>query len=135
MSKTLHLNLIRKWFDLIWNREKPQEYREIKPYFCGKFLLVNGEHKTLNWWKNWFDLHSEVDILNMIEISIIQGIFTYKQISGVTFSNGMTPPVPRFTIELKNIRIGIGATEWGAIPGVKYFVLELGKIINQTELL
>lgn len=33
MKKILHLNLTRKWFDLIASGEKTEEYREIKPYY------------------------------------------------------------------------------------------------------
>lgn len=31
--KTLHLNLKKKWFDMIASGEKKQEYREDKPYW------------------------------------------------------------------------------------------------------
>ncbi len=31
--KVLHLNLKKKWFDMIASGEKTEEYREIKPYW------------------------------------------------------------------------------------------------------
>ncbi|HET8736229.1 MAG TPA: ASCH domain-containing protein, partial [Pricia sp.] len=42
--KTLHLNLKKKWFDMILSGEKKEEYREIKEYWIGRlirFLWVN----------------------------------------------------------------------------------------------
>ena len=35
--KTLHLNLKRKWFDMILSGEKKEEYRDIKPYWTKRF--------------------------------------------------------------------------------------------------
>lgn len=43
---TLHLNLHRKWFDLIISGVKKEEYREIKPFWSRKFLLDRG-YKTI----------------------------------------------------------------------------------------
>lgn len=37
MSKTLHLILKHKWFDMIASGEKKEEYREIKPYYENRF--------------------------------------------------------------------------------------------------
>lgn len=33
MEKILHLTLLKKWFDLIANGEKIDEYRDLKPYW------------------------------------------------------------------------------------------------------
>ena len=70
-----------------------------------------------------FDLHSYV------KHGIKVGAITLIKHDSITFSNGMIPPVPRFEIDKKGISIGEGNPDWGAIPGKKYFVLELGKII------
>ena len=37
--KTLHLTLIKKWFDAIFSGEKTEEYREIKPYWIPKLAF------------------------------------------------------------------------------------------------
>lgn len=37
--KTLHLNLKKKWFDMIASGEKTEEYREIKPYWHNRLLF------------------------------------------------------------------------------------------------
>jgi uncharacterized protein (DUF736 family) len=42
--KVLHLNLKKKWFDMILSGEKKCEYREIKPYWAKRlkdFLVKN----------------------------------------------------------------------------------------------
>lgn len=38
MSKTLHLTLKKKWFDMIASGEKKEEYREIKDYWTKRLL-------------------------------------------------------------------------------------------------
>lgn len=37
VGRILHLTLMRKWFDMIANGEKRDEYREIKPYWTRRF--------------------------------------------------------------------------------------------------
>jgi hypothetical protein len=122
--KTLHLNLIKKWFDLIYKRIKPEEYRDITPYFCQKFLLYCGESKERLFWQIFSDVES---ILAGIRLDVI----TFKQISSITFSNGYSKTRPQFKIRLKNIKIDEGKEEWGAGPNKEYFVLQLGKILNR----
>lgn len=43
--KTLHLNLKKKWFDMILSGEKKEEYRELKEYWY-KRLVSNDVHYT-----------------------------------------------------------------------------------------
>ena len=99
MSKTLHLNLKRKWFDMIKSGEKVEEYREIK--------------------KHWITI--------LIGNDPLDGGFYY--FDTVTFSNGFAKDRDQFVIELLDIEFGMGLPEWGAEKGVKYFVLKLGEII------
>lgn len=136
--KTLHLNLIRIWFDMIHSLIKPEEYREITPYWCAKLLLVkdasgNYVNYPRSWWAKLLWLSSStINICNLDELiisNIESGSFKFKVHASITFSNGMTPPVPRFEIELKGIKIDTGNPEWGAEPGKNYFVLKLGKIL------
>ena len=47
----------------------------------------------------------------------------------VHFRNGYSSDAPNFYIECKSIKIGKGKTEWGAVEGVSYFVIELVKIV------
>lgn len=36
--KILHLNLRKKWFDMIKSGEKKEEYREVKPYWQARLV-------------------------------------------------------------------------------------------------
>lgn len=42
--KTLHLNLHKKWFDMILSGNKKEEYRELSDYWKKRFLKVRDEH-------------------------------------------------------------------------------------------
>lgn len=44
--------------------------------------------------------------------------------------NGYGRDKPYLLIELKNISIGTGREEWGAVPGEEYYKLELGEIVE-----
>lgn len=109
MKNTLHLNLKKQWFDMILSGEKKEEYRDITDY-----------------WRNRIIEHSESEN--------IEGYFNFlhhgKSFDTVTFSNGYSKTRPQFEVELKDIRVGFGNLNWGAIPEVQYFVLELGEIIS-----
>ncbi len=133
MEKTLNLNLIRKWFIMIKSLIKKEEYREISPYFCSKFLLFNGKHESRKFWDNLY-LFSNNGIslwsLISLRLQLKNGHVSFKHHDTITFSNGMTPPVPRFEIDKKGISIGEGNPDWGAIPEKKYFVLELGNKVD-----
>lgn len=132
---TLSLNVIRIWFDMIYERIKPEEYRKISPYWCSRFLLIFGHTKSHKVWANWHSLDSDgclsKEDIGVLERAIKAGRITYKKFKSTTFSNGMTPPVPRFEIEFLGFEIREGRAEWGAKEGVKYFVLNLGKIIEK----
>jgi len=45
MSKILHLNLYRKWFDQILNGEKKEEYRDITPYWTKRLFDRDGNQR------------------------------------------------------------------------------------------
>lgn len=101
---TLHLNLKRKWFDLILSGEKLEEYRDLTQY-----------------WNLRLGMDDRIEYPEMYDFKTI------------TFSNGYSKDRPQFVIELKSIEIRTGKTEWGAEEGKKYFVLSLGEIISKTN--
>ena len=83
--------------------------------------------------KQWFDL-----ILSGEKTEEYRDIKPYwtkrfysKKYHYICFRNGYASNSPQFTIELKSITPSIGRPEWGAEEGKTYFVLSLGKIINQ----
>ena len=100
MKKTLHLNLKRKWFDMIKSGDKKEEYRKLSEYW-----------------------NIRLGMSDLIEYP------EHYEFDSVTFSNGYAKDRDQFEIELKGIEIKEGNPSWGAIPGKKYFVLELGKIL------
>ena len=109
---------------MIKSREKKEEYRDLSIYFIHRFMDFYCGRKIitphdLRQFENDYN-----DNLNRCLSKI-----NWRRYDTTTFSNGMTPPVPRFEIELKGISIGEGNPDWGAIPGKKYFVLELGEIL------
>jgi hypothetical protein len=46
-SCTLHLNLHKKWFDMILGGIKKEEYREMKSYYHQKFLADIKNYNTI----------------------------------------------------------------------------------------
>lgn len=126
MSKTLHLNLKRKWFDMILSGEKEQEYREIKPFFISRLFE----------YKNWLNI-TGLDAIKHFETSFralgsSSSLWRFiKPFDSITFSNGMTKDCDRFEIELKGINISTGRKSWGAEEKVFYFVFDLGKILSK----
>lgn len=118
--KTLHLNLKKEWFDMILSGEKKEEYREIKNSMVSKFINWQKSGCTRDYFRE--TIKSDLDLECCYSL--------LKDFDTITFSNGMTPPVPRFEIEFKGIKIGPGKPEWGAEKVKNYFVLKLGEIVK-----
>ncbi len=100
--KTLHLNLKRKWYDMILSGEKVEEYRELSKYWFSRFVIA------------------KLYIPDLIR----------QDYDTITFSNGYAKDRDQFVIELIKIGISDGRPEWGAELDKKYFVLFLGKFLN-----
>ncbi len=102
-KKILHLNLKKKWFDLILSGEKTEEYREIKPYFEKRFKPHSHVHIGRTWYP----------------CSMVQ----------ILFSNGYAKGRRQMLVDIKGIRFNsTGKAEWGAEKDQTYFVLELGNV-------
>jgi len=48
MKNKLHLNLKKKWFDMILSGEKTEEYRECSKYWCHRFLKYDKKGKLID---------------------------------------------------------------------------------------
>lgn len=96
----LHLNLTKKWFDMIESGEKKEEYREMKPYWHR--IFQNGKIK-------------------------IKGKYYHPTDVVVCFSNGYARDRPQMKFTLNGLSYRGGFERWGAVRGVQYFVLRLGK--------
>lgn len=61
-------------------------------------------------------------------------IWNKKPFDAVQFYNGayFSDKLPNFLIECNGIEIRTGKPEWGAVPDTEYFVIKLGKIIQNN---
>lgn len=89
---------------MIESGEKPEEYREIKPYWIDR----------LTW-------HERID--NMVDPQL-----TFKPYTHVCFHYGYTKRT--MTFEIKRMSVGIGNPAWGA-PDYEVFIITLGKRIER----
>ncbi|MGF7011956.1 hypothetical protein M2146_002510 [Lachnospiraceae bacterium PF1-22] len=100
----LTLPIKQKWFDMILSGVKKEEYREIKPYYTSRFK--NLYKAPMNTWKS-----------------------SSKQIM---FRNGYAQNSPAFIAEC-TIKIGFGKEEWGAEEKVKYYIINIEKIVWKSQ--
>ena len=94
----LTLPIKKKWYDMILAGEKKEEYREQKPYYTKRFVSLG----LLSPWLN-APTGEQRDIL-------------------LRNGYGHNAPTAKATVTL---RIRSGVPEWGAEPGVQYYVLEI----------
>ena len=121
--KTLHLNVKKKWFDMIASGKKKEEYREIKPYWCNRLL--------------WHEFHEETGCLVSLEDALYYdseqiystGVFR-TDFDTVTFKNGYQKVARTMVVELKHITYGNAKPEWSDNWQGKVFIIKLGDIIN-----
>lgn len=106
----LILPIKQKWFNMILSGEKPEEYREIKPYWIRRILNVMGFPE-----EHWEDIKE-----CLIKMNTLRDF-------DVLFRNGYGNCVPEFIAEC-SISIGRGREEWGAVPGEDYFIFHIHKI-------
>ena len=99
----LHLNLKRKWFDMIASGEKKEEYREVTCYWGSYF--VNGHIKVKG------TCYHPSDVLIM-------------------FSNGYSKKRPQMLVKCNNLIVRRGKAKWGASINEVYYVLLLGDILK-----
>ncbi len=101
-----HLNLTKKWFDMIKSGIKTEEYREIKPSWNRIFgqgrIKIKGK------------LYAPADVL-------------------ICFSNGYRKNRAQFYCECVGLMVGYGIKEWGADKEKAYYILDL-KVIKPWTL-
>lgn len=99
----LHLNLLKQYFDMIQSGNKPEEYRVIKPY-----------------WEQRFKSPGYISV---------KGVWYPFEMVKVVFSNGYRKDRAQFEAQITGMRFNSeGKEKWGALPGQKYFVLEVKPI-------
>jgi len=134
--KTLHLNLKKKWFDMIKSGEKKSEYRELTAYWAARLVTFKNEMYPDNIDEFTTDLkcpfrrHDDVDQL--------MGYFDaeFRAFDRIHFKNGFArngKPAPAFDIEFGGISVRQGRIKWGAEDKRFYFVLKLGSVLPQAS--
>ena len=112
--RALQLVLKKKWFDMIADGIKHEEYREITHYWADRIL------------KDY-----PIDWRFRMSVCIEAGDFTMFQgkefggWDGVYFYLGYAKDRPKMYVPIERITIGTGNPEWGAEPGKSYFVIKL----------
>jgi hypothetical protein len=100
MENILILPTKRKWFDMIINEEKKEEYRDIKPYYD---RLIK-----------YFDMTG-------VTTKLTSGV------KKVCFRNGYSSNSP-YCIAKCSLRKGKGKEKWGAEKGKTYYILDIHSI-------
>jgi len=95
----LHLNLTKKWFDIIGN-PKHEEYRTINQYWSR--IFINGKIK-------------------------IKGKYYLPADIIVGCSNGYAMKRPQKLFRIIDLKTGFGNPAWGAKPNTQYFILIIGE--------
>lgn len=120
----LKLTLKKKWFDMIASGEKSEEYREIKPYWISRLLLL-PEMDCANYIEMCADLknpmhrHESFDqLLEFFEAKI-------KQYDYIEFRNGYRKDSPTVIKKFGGLQVGIGNPNHGAPPDLFVFKLIL----------
>lgn len=121
VMKTLTLSLKRKWFELIRDGVKLEEYRELSEYWI-KRLLSCSELCLDELWDHASVFPNSTEILNQK----LSESFSINKFDKLVFTLGYPKAGDTSRrLEFKNpkIRIGTGRPEWGAEPGKNYFII------------
>lgn len=117
--RTLTLHLKREWFDQIKSGEKKEEYRVQSTYWIKR--LTNCEQNFLDSiWDSVCIFPNPTERFNMELENWLEQFDRLRFVLGYAKSNDAER-----ILEFKNpkIRIGTGRPEWGAVPGVNYFII------------
>jgi len=126
--KVLHLPAKKKWYNMQESGEKPEEYREITPYWCNRLLYVCPLGIKKYWepaLEKTFRLVRELgaryhDSYSLQQILVHEmGIREYTH---VLLRYGYTKRC--FMHRIDSITIGRGKVEWGAPPDRDVFIIK-----------
>ena len=101
MKKVLNLVVTKKWFDMIVQGEKKEEYREIKPYWVARLFQNNSNIVDVRYLAS--GLAGRTDLLKKY---IDAQRIVLKQYTHVLFINGYRKDSPRIEKEIDSITIG-----------------------------
>lgn len=101
------LPIKKQWFDMILDRVKKEEYREITGYYIRRFRNLYGCR--------------ELDEM------------TDGRTAFIALRNGYRADSPTIYIKA-SVSIGEGREEWGAKPGAEYFVLHIIEVYTKNPI-
>lgn len=116
-SATLDLVLKVRWYEMIESGEKREEYRKIGAFWSKRLIASPDATKR----------DSGVPAREYGDFTINSGA-AFRDFAFVRFHRAYTSTTMTFAVD--GIEIGEGNPEWGAIPGVKYFVIKIGNRIK-----
>ena len=132
--RILDLTAERRWFDMIFSREKKEEYREIKDHWARRLLSPTGNasFEPAAWEAMIHDLHypyaRHTDVQELLTFYGAQ----FREYDAIRFRNGYRDGVPKFLIKWEGIAVKNGREEWGAEKAKFYFTLKLGEILEAS---
>lgn len=109
------LPIVAKWFLLILQGIKKEEYREDKPYYETRILNV-----LTKIYRNRNIALRRLEQIKNDETAVID-------FGDILFRNGYRNSSPSFIAQCE-LRYGTGNTAWGAVEGKKYFVFMIQEI-------
>ncbi len=125
--KILDLPLMFVWYDMIDTGEKPEEYREIKPYWFKRLVdydpeLYADKDPIPTYFSNSapFETPAKAILWDMD----MAGALEFKQFTHIRFRRGYTKTTMMF--EIKGISIGFGNPKSGAPKNKEVFIIKLG---------
>lgn len=128
----LQLPLKKKWFEMTKEEIKPEDYREITPYWASRLL---GQSQAF--WKGYLVYNQSNGSYGFKDQKSIDFIITKCKGFKSYSTNTMTLGYPKSTdnerilkLEHKGVEIRTGNPEWGAEQGKLYFVIKHGKILR-----
>ncbi len=128
--KILDLPLMFVWYDMIDVGEKPEEYREIKPYWFKRFVDYDPElYVDKDPLPTYFSNSDPFDtpVKAILWDMDMAGALEFKRFTHIRFRRGYTKTTMMF--EIKSISIGFGNSQWGAPKDKEVFIIKLGKRI------
>lgn len=103
-NPVLNLPIEKKWFDMIGDDIKKEEYRELKKYYHSRFqggnIKIKGRY------------YHPTDVL-------------------LCLTNGYGNDKPKMLLKLRGLAVRCGKEEWGAVKDKQYYCLLLGEILSR----
>jgi len=132
--KALYLVLIGKWYDMIESGEKPEEYRDITPYWLQRIFempifeipTIEEDTQYISVDETTAQFYSNPKHFELLREAIAKGVLR-PRFKEVTFQRAYPKNPPRMTRPLVSVSVGTGNPAWGAVPNKNYLKLKLVK--------